>query len=265
MGHGFGLNRHCALRPLAVSLATAGYPVLVFDYRHLGDSEGEPRQLISIRKQIEDWRAAIEFMSTRSEIRSSALVTWGFSLGAGHALTIASTSDRVQAVVAVAPMLDGLSSTLAAMKGWSLPTLATIAARGTLDLIGAPFGAKPRQVPLAAPPGELGLLTSPDAHSGYEALAPESFDFNTLARVAVVFWMYRPKTLLRSFDKPLLAFLLRPDLVNPPKSIRKALQACDRHTAIDLDCHHLEVLVEPHRTRVAEATVAFLRDHVPIQ
>ena len=265
MGHGFGLNRHCGLRPLAVSFATAGYPVLVFDYRYLGDSEGEPRQLISIPKQVEDWRAAVEFMSARPEVGSRPLVTWGFSLGAGHALTMASKSDRVRASVMVAPMLDGLSSTLAAMKGWSPSTLATIAARGTLDLLGAPFGARSWHVPLAAPPGELGLLTSPDAHPGYEALVPESFDFDTLARVAVVFWMYRPKTLLRSFDKPLLTFLLSSDSVNPPKSIRKALQACDLHTAVDLDCHHLEALVEPHRTEVVAESLTFLRDHVPIQ
>ena len=31
----------------------AGMAALVFDYRHFGDSEGEPRQLISVRRQLD--------------------------------------------------------------------------------------------------------------------------------------------------------------------------------------------------------------------
>ncbi len=45
----------------AERFAQAGYHVLVFDYRHFGDSEGEPRQILDIKKQHQDWHAAISF------------------------------------------------------------------------------------------------------------------------------------------------------------------------------------------------------------
>ena len=47
------------LDTFAERFAAAGYSCLVFDYRHFGDSDGAPRQLLSIRRQLDDWAAAI--------------------------------------------------------------------------------------------------------------------------------------------------------------------------------------------------------------
>lgn len=80
--------------------------VLLFDYRGFGDSGGVPRQLVSIHKQLEDWDTALDFARAQPEVDSSQVVTWGFSLGAGHALTVAARDEAVAAVVAVAPELD---------------------------------------------------------------------------------------------------------------------------------------------------------------
>jgi hypothetical protein len=48
------VGRH-ALRRVAVLTA------LAFDYRHFGDSDGTPRQLLDIAHQLEDWQAAIAY------------------------------------------------------------------------------------------------------------------------------------------------------------------------------------------------------------
>jgi hypothetical protein len=42
--------------------AAARIAALAFDYRHFGDSDGEPRQLLDIGRQLEDWRAALVFV-----------------------------------------------------------------------------------------------------------------------------------------------------------------------------------------------------------
>ena len=78
MGHGFGLTRECSLREFALAFAGAGYAVLLFDYRGFGDSGGAPRQLVSVRKQLEDWQAVIEFARAQREVDSNRIVTWGF-------------------------------------------------------------------------------------------------------------------------------------------------------------------------------------------
>ena len=48
MAHGFSAVREQRLDAYAERFAAAGLAVLVFDYRHFGASQGEPRQLLSI-------------------------------------------------------------------------------------------------------------------------------------------------------------------------------------------------------------------------
>src|SRR6478752_1701674 len=59
MGHGLGAVRGMRLDAYAERFASAGFAALVFDYRHFGASGGEPRQLLDIRRQLEDWRTAV--------------------------------------------------------------------------------------------------------------------------------------------------------------------------------------------------------------
>jgi len=258
MGHGLGLTRHCGLREIAVAFASAGYAVLLFDYRGFGDSDGEPRQLISFRKQLVDWAAAIAYARSQPEVDASRIFTWGFSLGAGHALTAAAKDEGVAGVVAVVPMFDGLGSTLAAVKRWSPPNFVRIIARATKDLLGSFFDRSPTLVPLAAPPGALGLLTSPDAHRGYSALVPADFNYETAARIGLLFWSYFPGLRLRRFSRPILILPSRVDRINPPGPTLRHATKCKTATIIELDCEHLEAVIEPTRSRVVHATLEFL-------
>ncbi|MEJ7715553.1 MAG: alpha/beta hydrolase [Thermoleophilaceae bacterium] len=59
MGHGFSSVREHRLDAYAERFAAAGVAVLVFDYRHFGSSAGEPRQLLNVGRQLDDWRAAV--------------------------------------------------------------------------------------------------------------------------------------------------------------------------------------------------------------
>jgi len=262
MGHGFGLTRRCGLREIADTFAAAGYVVLAFDYRGFGDSGGNPRQVVSFRKQLEDWGSAIAFARAQPEVDSDRIVTWGFSLGAGHALTAASRDERVAAVVAVAPMFDGLSSTFAAVKRWSLMTFFRIAGRGVRDLIAAALGRAPVIVPIAAPPGELGLLTTEDAYPGYRAMAPADFDYGTAARIGLLFWTYLPGLRLRRFNRPILVMPSVRDEINPPGPTNRRTRRCPTAVVVELTCAHMEITVDPHRQRIIASTIEFLREHV---
>lgn len=46
MAHGFGLLRQFKLPAVAERFAERGLAVLVFDYRSLGESDGEPRNVV---------------------------------------------------------------------------------------------------------------------------------------------------------------------------------------------------------------------------
>jgi len=263
MGHGFGLTRECSLREFALAFAGAGYAVLLFDYRGFGDSGGAPRQLVSVRKQLEDWQAVIEFARAQREVDSNRIVTWGFSLGGGHALSAATRNENVAAVIAVAPMFDGLSSTLAAIRRWSPLAFLRIIGRGLKDLIGSWFGRPPTMVPITASPGELCLLASPDAYPGYRAMVPRDFNYEIPARVALLLWTYRPGLMLRRFSRSTLVLPSKIDKINPPGPIIRRSRDCKFATIIELDCEHMEIATEPHRSQIVRSTLDFLRQCVP--
>ncbi|MCX8000635.1 MAG: alpha/beta hydrolase, partial [Leptospiraceae bacterium] len=102
MAHGFG-----AIKDLLLMYAEKfgkSFSVLLFDYRHFGRSKGEPRQLISIKKQIEDWKKSLEYAKNKYE----RVAIWGTSFSGGHVLEIASEYE-VDAVVSQVPFVDGLA------------------------------------------------------------------------------------------------------------------------------------------------------------
>src|SRR6187399_2543491 len=61
MAGGLAVTKEPATDQFAERFHRAGYSVLAFDYRHLGESDGEPRQVLRIDEQIADWHAAITF------------------------------------------------------------------------------------------------------------------------------------------------------------------------------------------------------------
>lgn len=263
MGHGFGLTRRCSFRAVALAFAESNYAVILFDYRGFGDSEGTPRQVVSFGKQLEDWSAAIAFARARPEVDSRRIATWGFSLGAGHALTSAARDEGVAAVIAVAPMFDGFNTTLAAMRWWTPLNFLRIVARGIRDSVGALFGRPPVLVPLTAPHGEIGLLTSPDAYPGYRAMVPADFEYDTAARIALTFWTYLPGLLLRRFNRAILVLPSRIDKVNPPGPTLRRARKCASARIVELECEHMGIVEEPHRSQIIAATVDFLKNRLP--
>ena len=107
MAHGFSGVREQRLDAYAERFAQAGMAVLVFDYRHFGASEGEPRQLLSIARQLEDWRAAVAHARSLEGIDTKRIALWGSSFSGGHVIATAAKDPDVAAVVSQAPYTDG--------------------------------------------------------------------------------------------------------------------------------------------------------------
>ncbi len=110
LAHGFGAVRELRLDAYAERFAAAGLAALVFDYRHFGGSGGEPRQLIDVGWQLEDWRAAIAYARELDGIDSRRIALWGTSFSGGHVVAVAATDERIAAVVSQVPFTDGISA-----------------------------------------------------------------------------------------------------------------------------------------------------------
>ena len=107
MAHGFSGVREQRLDAYAERFADAGLAVLLFDYRHFGASDGEPRQYLSIRCQLDDWRAAVAHARGLDGVDPDRVALWGTSFSGGHVIAIASEDARIAAVVSQAPFTFG--------------------------------------------------------------------------------------------------------------------------------------------------------------
>ncbi|HWD65788.1 MAG TPA: alpha/beta fold hydrolase [Solirubrobacteraceae bacterium] len=141
MAHGLGAVKTLRLAAFAERFQEAGYACLVFDYRYFGDSDGEPRELLSIRRQREDWRAAVAFARSLPEVDSARVVVWGTSFGGGHAIATAADDDDVVAAIAQCPFTDGLASARQISPAGTLRLAAAAAQDHLASVMGRPPGA----------------------------------------------------------------------------------------------------------------------------
>jgi fermentation-respiration switch protein FrsA (DUF1100 family) len=168
MAHGLGATRELGLDAYALRFQASGFGVLMFDYRHYGGSQGEPRELMSVGKQLDDWRAAIAFGKTLPNIDPKRVAIWGSSFGGGHVIRLASEELGVAAAVSQVPFSNGLASML------KIPmfTRLLIALNGVLDLVRQVLGLSPRYIRLVGRPGEVAIMTAADCMEGYMKLVP---------------------------------------------------------------------------------------------
>ena len=102
-----GLAAANAYKPYHEALVAAGFAVLVFDYRGFGDSTGDATYLDPMT-QVADWRAAVTYLETRTEVDSGRIGAFGSGgTGGGNAIYAGALDPRVKAVVSQVPIADG--------------------------------------------------------------------------------------------------------------------------------------------------------------
>jgi alpha-beta hydrolase superfamily lysophospholipase len=110
LAHGLGGTMDCGLFDYAQAFAEAGFHALVFDYRGFGESDGAPRQFISVPRQLEDWRHAIHFLRSHGNVDADRIGLWGISFSGGHVMHLAHGDAKIRGVVAQVPMIDPVLS-----------------------------------------------------------------------------------------------------------------------------------------------------------
>ena len=260
LGHGLGATREMRLDAFAERFAQAGIAALAFTYRHFGDSGGQPRQLLSIKRQLADWDAAIAWVKNRPDVDGSRIAVWGSSFGGGHAITVASRHPELRAAVAQCPFTDGLASALALGPAGTLKTLPVVA----WDFASMVLRRPPAMIPLAGPPGSVALMNAPDALPGYEALLPPETTFRNevAARFAPTGTTYRPGRAAKRVKFPILFCVSNTDSVTPPAQTLRYARTAPRGEIKRYDAGHFDFyLGEPFEALVRDQ-VEFLTRHL---
>lgn len=260
LGHGLGATREMRLDAFAERFASAGIAALAFTYRHFGDSGGQPRQLLSIKRQLADWDAAIAYVKARPEIDGSRVAVWGSSFGGGHAITVASRHPELAAAVSQCPFTDGLASALALGPVASASLLPVVAR----DLVAKARGRDPILVPLAAAPGSPAFMNAPDALPGYEALIPAGGTFvnGAAARVIPSIATYRPGRAAKNVTVPILFCVSSTDSVTPPAQTLRYARTAPRGEIKTYDAGHFEFYLGEPFEQLAADQVEFLVRHL---
>ena len=218
MAHGMGTTKEVGLPQFAERFADAGFAVLIFDFRNLGESEGTPRGQIFAEDQQEDYRNAITWMQLQPEIDPERIGVWGFSFSGGHVLQIAAFDRRIKCVVSQVPAVSGF---LAAQRSNTPSDLYGVAMMLSQDRIQRYQTGEVNYLPFVAPPGQPSFFPSSEevreffetAQVASEGRFENRITFESLERLSY----FEPAVRIDAISPtPLRMILAKKDFLIPP-------------------------------------------------
>lgn len=260
MAHGLGGVKEMRLDAYAERFAAAGFTCLVFDYRHVGASDGEPRQVIEVPLQLADWASAI---SHARKIRpSSPVVLWGSSLAGGHVLAAGTTNGPIAAIVSQCPHTSGL----AAAGQLDLTTMIRVTGLALRDLAAKALNRPPVMVPLVARPGTTALMNRPGddevalrlAETAGGAVPPNE----AAARIGLSIGTYSPGRKVADLRCPILFCLCATDHVAPPSAARRYAKGASNAEIREYPIGHFDIYMGQPFERAVADQIEFLQRHL---
>ncbi|MEU3012135.1 alpha/beta hydrolase [Nocardia asteroides] len=227
MAHGIGGIKAAGLVPFAEFFADNGFAALVFDYRHWGRSGGTPRELLSIRRQREDYRTALSWARRHGAVDNDRIFIWGTSFAGMHILDVAATDPGLAGAIAQCPLVDGPAGM------GKVPPLRALrlSATAVVDRIGAAAGRPPKYLPLSVGPDTLGVVATSDALDGLHRLTPadgEPWPNRITARSLLDIAVHRPVRGAGRVRCPLLMVVAEADTMAPTGPATRAAARAPR-------------------------------------
>lgn len=263
MAHGFGGTIEMGLRPFAERFVEAGMHVLLFDYRHFGISDGEPRQLISVRRQHDDYISAINFARTLESVDPDRIALFGTSFSGGHVVKVAARDGRVAAVVSQCPMMDGFAALKTFISYAGLGAAMRLTLAGIYDVLRSAIGMDPYRLPVVGEPGTLSFMSTPDAMPGVRAIAPPDFLNEVCARIGLTLGSYRPGLKSNRLTCPILILICEKDSVAPAEPARSAGRRAGGNAVVrQYPIGHFDIYVGEDFERSVAEQVEFYTEHL---
>ena len=263
MAHGFAGVKEARLDAFAERFAEAGLACLVFDYRHFGASAGQPRQVIDIAHQREDWRSALRYARSLPTVDARAIGAWGTSFGGGHVLELAARDTGIHAAVLHLPLVDALATG----KHEGIVATAKLAWCGLRDLGHAALRRKPYLIPVVGPPGSVAFMSTPDAQPGYFSIVTNApaWKNEVAARVVVAMALFRPIASAQRVRCPVLFVVGETDTVTPTDVTLKAAKQTPHAEILSLPGGHFDAYLGDQFERAVSAEAAFFVKHLLVQ
>lgn len=264
MSHGITAVKEQCLAPYAERFAAEGFSVLAFDYRHLGASDGEPRGLVDPRRQQDDIRAALTWVSGMPGIDPRRIALWGTSFSGGHALFVGALDPRVKVVAVQVPALNIPHSLIALI---SRPMFDGLLGSLADDQAVREAGGAGAAIPVVNEPGQPAFLAASDAHHWFTETAKSApawqntISLESIGRVAE----YVPDAFIELIaPRPLLMQAATKDSVIPINLARQAFHRAGDPKRLEVyECGHFDPYsTEPWHGHFLEGQVRWFKEHL---
>jgi uncharacterized protein len=254
MANGFSLTRDDGLPAFAERFASVGITALTFDFRHLGGSGGEPRQLIDSGRQHADFRAAVSFARQLESVDDHAVAVWGFSLGGGHAIYTAADDHKIAAAIALCPMTDVIAFVRKMpTRNWLGMNVAALR-----NLVGR----QRVHFPVVAPPGSKALFTQSEGLPGFDAIRGDrSLWRNEFLPSSFATSASRAVRVAHRVQCPLFVFVGEQDHVVPRKAAERTAERAPRGERGFYPIDHFGGFLGNDFERVVTDQIEFLARH----
>ncbi|MEW2483489.1 alpha/beta hydrolase [Mycobacterium sp. NPDC049093] len=240
MAHGFGGTKDSGLQPFAERFSAAGLDAVAFDYRGFGASEGQPRQSVSVERQMADYGAAIAAAQRLPGVDRRRVVLWGSSFSGSHVLRVAAQCTDVAAVIGMTPLTSGLAASRAAVAHRDVASALRWTVAGVKSRVAVAAGRQPTLMPLAAKPGEAGALALDGAYESYRAIAGPTWRNEVDSAIGMELVQIRTGAAAKALKCPVLIQIADFDRFVPANSVMKtAVQA--RAQVHHYPCDHFDV------------------------
>jgi len=248
----------------AEPFAAAGMAALVFDYRGWGASDGQPRQVIDIGGQLDDWRAAVGFARGLDGIDPDRIALWGSSLSGGHVVAIAADDPQIAAVVAQVPWFGDARTPGQTLRQLLTVSTVKLVVAGVRDAVRGARGRPPYLVPVVGEPGQTALFTNPEVKAALAAKGVEGSLWRNQFAPRFVFALprYAPGKLAERLGMPLLVCVADRDRETPADFAARVVERAPRGELRRYPASHFEMYHGETFQRVLADQVGFLRAHL---
>ena len=206
LGHGF-TGTQDRLQSSAERFAAEGMAALTFDYRAFGESGGKPRQVISIKGQLEDFKNAIAFARSQPVVDPSRIGVWGSSLAGGYVITLAAKDPTIAAVVAQVPF-NGFPKKV---EGRSKEATNRLLGAMIKDSFRGMFGREPFYIKAVGTTGELAVMATPEAQKTIDGMKSDQWQNKVAPRVLFEMMKYKPGSVAADIKIPVMVCVATQD------------------------------------------------------
>ena len=220
MAGGWCYVKEIVMPAYAEQLAAVGCATLRFDYRCLGESDGEPRQHLDPWAQIEDYRNALSFALGLPGVDRERLGVWGISYSGGHALILAAIDPRVRCAVSNIAVIDGFES-MRLVHGYGKGRFAALTRLIAEDREGRARGEPGGVIPHNVPDPDKEICTWPFTtsyaffSSARESFAPNYRDRSTIESTELLMQYSVEPYLKRIYNTPVQMLIVEGDEHTP--------------------------------------------------